>query len=125
MPALTFILCCLYLLSGGYHTLVLGKGAQCEGFNICTILDGAGGEAEQSIQVLFGLNRDNRPEMLVKKQSVSDQEFLKYFATGYFVLDSDYQLPEQLLPWFNYRHKVFRAGRYPVINTGDYYVVAF
>jgi len=49
--------------------------------------------------------------------------FLKYFATGLFVLDGDYKVPEDILK--QYKIAIIKTGKYKVVATADSYEVVF
>ncbi len=49
--------------------------------------------------------------------------FLKYFATGLFVLDGDYKLPDDIIRQF--KIALIKTGKYKIVATADSYEVVF
>lgn len=125
MSPIAFILILLYLLSGGYHQVTLGRGENCEGFNICSIVDVSNPRQKNSMLALIGLSKEGRPEFLFKKSSISDHSFVTYFSTGYFVLDADFLIPKDIQPYFGNRFQSLASGRYRITEHADFYAVTF
>ena len=69
--------------------------------------------------------RDGRVEFEFQKQSISDKAFLKYFSTGFFILDNDYPIPSFILHDLSTKNKILKTGKYKVNASIDAYVVTF
>lgn len=132
MMTLFFIYTKLYLwlmiqLSASSATFILtfGKGDDCAGFNICNIVEDNHKEKEENQARIFIQCRDGRVEFQFIKSSVSDRSFLKYFSTGYFMLDADYHIPNHILNDVGIKNSVIKAGKYKITETSDAYIVLF
>ena len=105
--------------------LTFGKGDDCLGFNICNIVeDNHRGNEENQARISIQ-NRDGRVEFQFIKPSLSARSFLKYFSTGYFVLDADYTIPNHIVNNVGIKNKVIKAGKYKITETSDAYIVLF
>jgi hypothetical protein len=114
-------------LSASSDTFILtfGKGDNCSGFNICNIAeDNHRGKEENQARIAIH-NRDGRVEFHFLKSSISDQSFLKYFSTGYFIVDADFTISNHLLNNIGIKNSLIKAGKYKIAETSDAYIVLF
>jgi len=107
------------------YILTFGKGENCAGYNICNISEDISFEKEENQARVSIRLRDGRIEFEFFKNSISDKAFLKFFSTGFFVLDTDYTLPYVVSNALSLKNKVIKAGKYKVIATSDTYVLSF
>lgn len=107
------------------HLITLGKGNDCSGFNICSLhpstIDSKALPTETPLNI--SLTKDNKLQFSFPKNKMKETIFLKYFATGIFVLDGDYKLPEEVSRLF--KIAIIKSGKYKVIATADSYEVVF
>jgi hypothetical protein len=132
MITLFYIYTKLYLwlmiqLSASSATFILtfGKGDDCLGFNICNIAEDNQRGKEENQARIFIHNRDGRVEFHFMKSSISDQSFLKYFSTGYFIVDADFTIPNHLVTNIGIKNNVIKAGKYKIAETSESYIVLF
>src|ERR1043165_9560957 len=79
------------------YRISLGKNPDCNGFNFCSISANTSlPRKENEVLSYINLIDDTHIEFSFIKNTVSDKAFLKYFATGYFLLDEDFALPEEI-----------------------------
>lgn len=87
----------------------------CDGFGICTIKTNrpdptyAPGVLEIKGQGL---------SLKINKSDLSDKDFLKYFATGNFIIENDYYCQLEKL-------YIIKKGKYRVEQDKDYYIINF
>lgn len=107
------------------HSITLGKGENCQGYNICMIVpfDKAKPLQKNESAVYISTTKDNRVLFLFPKSSLNDALFLKYFATGFFVLDADYVLPKDIASQLKVAQ--LKTGRYKIVATADSYEIVF
>jgi len=122
---LLFLLIQVQTTSSAIYILTFGKGENCAGFNICNISEGLSNEKDENQARVSIRLRDGRVEFEFKKQSISDKAFLKYFSTGFFILDNDYQIPTSILHDLSTKNKILKTGKYKVNASIDSYVVTF
>lgn len=118
------ILLCILQTKATTYTLTFGKGENCSGFNICSISVNASTITPNQATVDITV-KDGKLEFNFVKASLSDKAFLKFFSTGYFVIDADYHLPDDIATPLHLNGKIIKAGKYKVTATGDRYVVQF
>jgi len=107
------------------HVITLGKGEDCSGFNICSLhthtIDYKILPNETPLYITT--TKDNKLQFSFPRNKMKETVFLKYFATGLFVLDGDYKLPEDIIKQF--KIATIKTGKYKVIATADSYEVVF
>ena len=107
------------------HVITLGKGEDCSGFNICNLhthtIDYK--TLPNETPLFITTTKDNKLQFSFPKSKMKETVFLKYFATGLFVLDGDYKLPEDIIKQF--KIATIKTGKYKVIATADSYEVVF
>lgn len=107
------------------HLITFGKGEDCNGFNICNLeqFNKEYKPSSKETPLNISLTKDNKLQFSFPKNKMKETVFLKYFATGFFMLDGDYKLPEHISQL--YKISIIKSGRYKVIATADSYEVVF
>lgn len=103
------------------YYIVLGKGNDCKGYNICsieTVVEDKSAYIRIRIRV-----KENKVEIGFLKTDIKAQDFLTYFSSGYFFLDSDYYIPLQIMQSTSCKKQLIKAGKYKVYDDGVYYVI--
>jgi hypothetical protein len=115
----------LFVCHAQTHLITLGKGEDCSGFNICSLHPFAiDTKALPNETPLFiSITKDNKLQFSFPKNKMKETVFLKYFATGLFVLDGDYKLPEDVSRLL--KIATIKSGKYKVVATADSYEVVF
>ena len=107
------------------HVITLGKGEDCSGFNICNLhthtIDYK--TLPNETPLFITTTKDNKLQFSFPKNKMKETVFLKYFATGLFILDGDYKLPEDVAKLF--KIATIKSGKYKVVATADSYEVVF
>ncbi len=107
------------------HLITLGKGEDCSGFNICTLhprtIDYKMLPNETPLYI--SSTKDNKLQFSFPKSKMKETIFLKYFATGLFVLDGDYKLPDDIIRQF--KIALIKTGKYKIVATANSYEVVF
>lgn len=113
------------IASAQTHTITLGKGDDCKGYNICKLSSFDKGQelGAQDIPIYISVPKEHKLLFAFPKSKVNDQTFLKYFSTGSFVLDGDYALPEDIAKLYGDTH--LKTGKYKVVVAPDAYEVLF
>ncbi len=107
------------------YILTFGKGDNCAGFNICNISEEINNEKDENQAKVCIHQKDGRVEFEFIKKTISDMAFLKYFSTGFFVIDTNYQLPPFLMNELSLKAKILKTGKYKINVTSDSYIVTF
>ena len=122
---LLLFLSLIFVCSAQTHLITLGKGEDCSGFNICSLhplaIDTKALPNETPLFIT--LTKDNKLQFSFPKSKMKETIFLKYFATGLFVLDGDYKLPDGINKQF--KIATIKSGKYKVVATADSYEVVF
>ncbi|MBP6516889.1 MAG: hypothetical protein KA242_07540 [Chitinophagales bacterium] len=127
MKLILFLTCLLSSISifAQTHLITLGKGEDCSGFNICSLhpLTQNSKTLPNETPLYITTTKDNKLQFSFPKSKMKETIFLKYFATGLFVLDGDYKVPEDILK--QYKIAIIKTGKYKVVATADSYEVVF
>jgi hypothetical protein len=104
----------------------IGKHPDCVGFNICKIIEN-NNEARKDNETIADISviNDKSVEFSFRKSSISDKAFLKYFSTGFFIIDEDFSVPESICEIIQIPNCIIKEGRYKITSTYDRYVVIF
>ncbi|MBL7799551.1 MAG: hypothetical protein JNL95_02385 [Chitinophagales bacterium] len=107
------------------HIITFGKGENCSGYNICNLNHFSVDYKILPNETLLyiTLTKDNKLQFSFPKSKMKETVFLKYFATGLFIIDGDYKLPENIAKQF--RTPLIKSGKYKVLVTADSYEVVF
>jgi hypothetical protein len=108
------------------HVITLGKGEDCSGFNICSLhthtIDYKTLPNETPLYITT--TKDNKLQFSFPKSKMKETVFLKYFATGLFVLDGDYKATGRHSQTIQ-NSNIIKTGKYKVVATADSYEVVF
>ncbi len=104
----------------------LGKSPYCNGFNFCNVAVSSEGNRKEN-EVLANINvlDEKHIQFSFLKRSVTDKLFLKYFATGSFLLDDDYTFNEEICNALELKKCALKKGKYTITDEYDKYVVVF
>lgn len=115
----------LFFSNAQTHLITFGKGDDCSGFNICSLhaLHVDYKILPNETPLYITTTKDNKLQFSFPRNKMNETVFLKYFATGLFVLDGDYKLPEDITRQF--KISTIKSGKYKVVATADSYEVVF
>jgi hypothetical protein len=94
----------------------LGRAQSCEGFGICRIETSP--SAQAGIPCRIDLLRNGKLNISFSRSQLQDADYLRYFATGYFFVEQDILLPNDLRLGTAAQTIMIRKGRYPVYDEG-------
>ena len=94
----------------------LGRAQSCEGFGICRIETSP--SAQAGIPCQIDLLRNGKLNLSFSRSQLQDADYLRYFATGYFFVEQDILLPNDLRLGTGTQTIIIRKGRYPVYDEG-------
>jgi hypothetical protein len=117
-----------FLQTDGLYKVKLGKAPDCNGFNFCGISanNNDATDAKQENEVLAQITaKDKFIQFSFLKRTVNDKLFLKYFATGTFILDDDFTFNEEICTILELKKCSLKAGKYTIADEYDKYVVEF
>jgi hypothetical protein len=104
----------------------LGKAPSCEGYNLCNISAGSNYQSSGNQTLAYIEKVDEKHiQFSFTKKSVNDRIFLKYFSTGIFLLDADYELEEDVCNKLEMDRCTLKQGKYKIVDAYDRYVVLF
>ena len=108
------------------YVVSLGKVPDCNGFNFCNVAVSSEGNRKEN-EVLANINviDEKHIQFSFLKRSVTDKLFLKYFATGNFLLDDDYNFNEDICNVLELKKCTLKKGKYTISDEYDKYVVVF
>ena len=116
----------LFLKAENNYLVSLGKAPDCNGFNFCNVAVSSA-ESRKENEVLANINviDEKHIQFSFLKRSVTDKLFLKYFATGNFLLDDDYTFNEEICNALELKKCTLKKGKYTITDEYDKYVVVF
>jgi hypothetical protein len=116
----------LFLKTENNYLVSLGKPPDCNGFNFCNVAVSSEGNRKEN-EVLANINviDEKHIQFSFLKRSVTDKLFLKYFATGNFLLDDDYTFNEDICNALELKKCNLKKGKYTISDEYDKYVVVF
>jgi hypothetical protein len=116
----------LFLKTENNYLVSLGKPPDCNGFNFCNVAVSSEGNRKEN-EVLANINviDEKHIQFSFLKRSVTDKLFLKYFATGNFLLDDDYTFNEDICNALELKKCNLKKGKYAISDEYDKYVVVF
>jgi hypothetical protein len=120
------MLCIFSFQNENTFCIKLGKAPDCNGFNFCNVA--ANNEtSRKENEVLANINviDEKHIQFSFLKRSVTDKLFLKYFATGNFLLDDDYNFNEDICNTLELKKCILKKGKYTISDEYDKYVVVF
>jgi len=104
----------------------LGKAPDCNGFNFCNVaVNNEAQRKENEVLVIIDMLDEKHIQFSFLKRTVTDKLFLKYFATGQFLLDEDYAINEDICTTLALKRCNLKAGKYTITDEYDKYVVVF
>lgn len=108
------------------YTVTLGKAPNCEGFNLCKI-SSTPSEQKNENDVLAYIEKldEKHIQFSFTKKSINDKLFLKYFSTGTFLLDSEFEFTEELCDKLSIDRCTLKQGKYKIEDAYDRYLVVF
>jgi hypothetical protein len=101
--------------------LLPGSEPDCSGLNICLL--SAEPVAFPAFPVLFTKSSRGVLHMRIRKKSLTDEQLLRFFSTGYFQMTTDFTVPAFVSQALGYSILIIRAGRYPITAAGGYYII--
>ena len=116
----------LFFKTENNYVVSLGKAPDCNGFNFCNVSVSSEGNRKEN-EVLANINviDEKHIQFSFLKRSVTDKLFLKYFATGNFLLDDDYTFHEDICNALELKKCILKKGKYAITDEYDKYVVVF
>ena len=123
---LSTLLSFLFYKTDNGFVVSIGKQPDCLGYNICKITEN-NNEARNDNETIADITvvNDKAVEFSFRKSSISDKAFLKYFSTGFFIIDEDYTVPENICAMLQIPRCTLKEGKYKITSTYDRYVVVF
>ncbi len=108
------------------HIVKLGKAPDCNGFNFCSIsTNNSQTTSENEVLATITVANEKHIQFSFLKRSVTDRMFLKYFATGTFILDDDFIFNSENCQALNLTRCTLKQGKYTITDEYDKYVVEF
>lgn len=101
--------------------LLPGSEPDCSGFNICLL--SADPIDLPAFPVMFTKSPRGILQMQVRKKSLTDDQLLRYFSTGYFLMTTDFTVPAFISGALGFSVLIIRTGRYPITSSGGYYII--
>ncbi|MEI7979086.1 MAG: hypothetical protein WCI53_09600 [Bacteroidota bacterium] len=120
------MLCIFSFQNENTFSIKLGKAPDCNGFNFCNVSVSSEGNRKEN-EVLANINviDEKHIQFSFLKRTVTDKLFLKYFATGNFLLDDDYTFNEDICTLLELKRCNLKKGKYAITDEYDKYVVVF
>jgi hypothetical protein len=116
----------LFLKTENNYLVSLGKPPDCNGFNFCNVsVSSEGNRKENEVLATIDVIDEKHIQFSFLKRSVTDKLFLKYFATGNFLLDDDYTFNEDICNTLELKKCSLKKGKYTISDEYDKYVVVF
>jgi len=108
------------------YVVSLGKAPDCNGFNFCNVAaNNETSRKENEVLATINVLDEKHIQFSFLKRTVTDKLFLKYFATGQFLLDEDYTFNEDICTALELKRCNLKAGKYTITDEYDKYVVVF
>ena len=120
------MLCIFSFQNENTFCIKLGKAPDCNGFNFCNVSVSSERNRKEN-EVLANINviDEKHIQFSFLKRTVTDKLFLKYFATGNFLLDDDYTFNEDICNALELKKCNLKKGKYVITDEYDKYVVVF
>lgn len=116
----------LFFKTENNYLVSLGKVPDCNGFNFCNVaVSSAESRKENEVLATIDVLDEKHIQFSFLKRSVTDKLFLKYFATGNFLLDDDYTINEDICNALELKKCTLKKGKYAISDEYDKYVVVF
>jgi hypothetical protein len=122
-----FILLYLCLYSVNYantFTIRFGKGTECTGFNICGISMDSVKEYNEAV-VDVTVTKNKHIQFAIQRRDLTDRVYFKFFSTGVFVMDGDYNLPQEICNQLHIDSYTIHSGRYEIATDNTQYLIVF
>ncbi|MFZ4796430.1 MAG: hypothetical protein ACOYMA_02990 [Bacteroidia bacterium] len=120
------ILCVFYFQTENTYSIKLGKAPDCNGFNFCNVaVNNETSRKENEVLATIDVLDEKHIQFSFLKRTVTDKLFLKYFATGQFLLDEDYAFNEEICTTLELKRCNLKQGKYTITDEYDKYVVVF
>lgn len=108
------------------YNVRIGKLPDCNGFNFCNVEKYISNQKkENEVLAYINVTDEKRIEFSFIKKSISDKLFLKYFSTGYFLLDEDFIFSSEICEILKITRCKLKQGKYEILDNYDKYVVVF
>ena len=115
-----------FLQTDCLYKVKLGKAPDCNGFNFCNVaVNNETSRKENEVLATIDVLDEKHIQFSFLKRTVTDKLFLKYFATGQFLLDEDYAFNEYICTALELKRCNLKAGKYTITDEYDKYVVVF
>jgi hypothetical protein len=120
------ILCVFCFQNEKTYSIKLGKAPDCNGFNFCNVAANIEAQRkENEVLATIEVIDEKHIQFSFLKRTVTDKLFLKYFATGQFLLDEDYTFNEDICTALALKKCNLKQGKYTIEDGYDKYVVVF
>ena len=120
------MLCIFSFQNENTFCIKLGKAPDCNGFNFCNVsVSSEGNRKENEVLATIDVIDEKHIQFSFLKRTVTDKLFLKYFATGNFLLDDDYTFNEDICNALELKKCNLKKGKYVITDEYDKYVVVF
>jgi hypothetical protein len=120
------MLCIFSFQNENTFSIKLGKAPDCNGFNFCNVsVSSEGNRKENEVLATIDVVDEKHIQFSFLKRTVTDKLFLKYFATGNFLLDDDYTFNEDICNALELKKCNLKKGKYAITDEYDKYVVVF
>ncbi len=120
------MLCIFSFQNENTFCIKLGKAPDCNGFNFCNVsVSSEGIRKENEVLATIDVIDEKHIQFSFLKRTVTDKLFLKYFATGNFLLDDDYTFHEEICNALELKKCTLKKGKYAITDEYDKYVVVF
>ena len=116
----------LFFKAENNYVVSLGKVPDCNGFNFCNVaVNNETSRKENEVLAIIDVLDEKHLQFSFLKRTVTDKLFLKYFATGQFLLDEDYSFNEDICIALALKRCNLKAVKYTITDEYDKYVVVF
>jgi len=120
------MLCIFSFQNENTFCIKLGKAPDCNGFNFCNVsVSSEGIRKENEVLATIDVIDEKHIQFSFLKRTVTDKLFLKYFATGTFILDDDFTFTSENCQALNLTRCTLKQGKYTITDEYDKYVVEF
>ncbi|MBS1685244.1 MAG: hypothetical protein JSS76_10830 [Bacteroidetes bacterium] len=119
---MVFLFCTL--AGASVYTIRLGGGQSCEGYGVCGMTQESPkdyNDVLMDVRVVKGKHL----QFSVKKQSLPDKAYFKFFSTGVFSMDKDFEVPEAVCKAIGLDAFIIHAGKYDVTYDNNEYNIIF
>jgi hypothetical protein len=124
MICMVLLLCATVSSYASTLTIRLGKGADCTGYNICSMSTEPAQEYNE-VQAEVTITKSKHLQVVIPRKNLNDQAYLKYFATGEMSIDGDYTLSPETCALLHIEGYLIRSGRYEIGQDNEAFTIVF